>query len=74
MCEVKPNYFTCTLGESLTLRKYSNACAKPSQTVVRLIEHRAREAPNSDALGFANLQDTPTERSKYVRNLALNEG
>ncbi|KAI1364260.1 hypothetical protein F5Y08DRAFT_353718 [Xylaria arbuscula] len=62
MCEAKTNYFTCTLGEALTLRKHSDACAQSFQTVLHLIEHRARETPNSFALGFANPQEKPTER------------
>ncbi|KAI0517245.1 hypothetical protein F5B22DRAFT_654905 [Xylaria bambusicola] len=54
MCEVKPNYFTCTLGEAVFLRKHGNASAQPFQTVLDLIKCRARDNPNSAALGFAN--------------------
>ncbi|KAI0408010.1 hypothetical protein F4802DRAFT_620126 [Xylaria palmicola] len=50
------NYFTCTLGEALSLKKHDSGLPFSFQTVLELIEGRARCSPSLPALGFANPQ------------------
>ncbi|KAI2642168.1 hypothetical protein GGS21DRAFT_537360 [Xylaria nigripes] len=54
MSEAEPNYFTCTLGEAVILKKQNKIPARSFYTVVELIENQAKCRPESLALGFAN--------------------
>ncbi|RGP77193.1 hypothetical protein FLONG3_4708 [Fusarium longipes] len=55
MAPVKPNYFTCTLGEAAQLKRQDDA-AKKWKTVLELIDDQAENIPDSPAVGFATFK------------------
>ncbi|KAI1426339.1 hypothetical protein F5Y12DRAFT_794552 [Xylaria sp. FL1777] len=74
MCEAKPNYFTCTLGEAAILKKHDNLLGPSFKSVLQLVEGRARDNRNSPALGFANPQEKlPSEEPDFTSFAELDE-
>ncbi|KAG8672351.1 nonribosomal peptide synthetase-like protein nrps11 [Fusarium poae] len=54
MTSVKPNYFTCTLGQAAQLKSQNGSAEW--KTVLELIDHQAQNIPDSPALGFATFK------------------
>ncbi|KAM0500968.1 hypothetical protein ACHAP8_004689 [Fusarium lateritium] len=54
MTSIKPNYFTCTLGQAAQLKKQHGS--PKWKTVLELIDQQAQNIPDSPALGFATFK------------------
>lgn len=69
MADLELNYFTCTLGEALKLKKQAINPVQSFKTVIDLIDTQARTRPQCPALGFASLDDEESTRNGEIHGI-----